>query len=172
MRWLIHNIDRISTTLLLVCGGAGLGMAASSLTNTAVVWKGQSSFAVSEPVAEAAPIDHFASGRQWAQAAFDGGLRRCPPMNADFLAGCDAEMKALTARPDVLPGSYGGPLLITTYEPPTPEAYEEAPIVEAPPRPSRNPDAYPSENAPEAAFVPASFEPTPDNYPAGASPAE
>jgi hypothetical protein len=164
----VRHADKVAMTLLLACGGAGLGTAWSSLTSSAVVWQRPVRFAETAPPA-AQSVDQFAAGRYWAQAAFDGGLRRCPQMNADFVAACEAEMKALKDRPAFAAGSYGGPLLITTYTPP-----ERA--VEAPPAPSIEEiesDAERSvvEHQP-ATVVPAAFEPTPENYPAAVPGAE
>lgn len=145
--------------LLLACGGAGIGMAWSSLTSSAVVWQRPASFAETEQQ-PGQSVDQFAAGRAWARAAFDGGLSRCPEMNADFVAGCEAEIKALKDRPRFGAGSDGGPLLITSYTPPAPRIEDEPalPTVEEEP-----PDLA---QAPAPAPIPAMFEPTPDNYPA------
>lgn len=84
-------------------------------------------------------------------------------MNADFLAGCEAEIKALAARPDVAPGSYGGPLLITSYTPPE-SLLPDDEIVPAAEPAVENAEAAIAE--PEPPIRPAAFEPTPENYPA------
>lgn len=158
MRRTFRYANHIAAMLLLASGGAGLGMAWSSLTSSAVKWERPARFSELTPVAEQA-IDQFAAGRSWAQAAYDGGLRRCPEMNADFIAGCQAEMKALAARPDFAPGSYGGPLLVTTYEPPVAKVpMEQDAVAEVEPE-------FPAEET-APALVPAAYETTPENYPA------
>lgn len=160
MRWMVRYADRFAMMLLLACGGAGIGMAWSSMTSSAVVWQRPAQFAELGPAPHQG-VDQFAAGRSWAQAAYDGGLRRCPEMNADFVAACEAEMKALAARPDFAPGSYGGPLLVTTYEPPAPTVPEEHVSLAA-----LESDAEPAPTEPEPTIVPTAFEATPDNYPA------
>ena len=95
-----------------------------SLTSDALVW--QRPPLPVEPTMAQAPIDQGAAGRAWAQDAFTGGLRRCPEMNETFLLACQAEMKLLAARPEIRPGFYGGPLLITQVEK-TPQEPDYAP---------------------------------------------
>jgi len=141
----------LGAVALLTLTGAGLGAVATSVTRASLKWQPPSRFAYTEQVAPE-PIDHGEAGRSWARTAYDGGLRRCPEMNPSFVAACQAEMKALAARPDFVPGSYGGPLLVTKYEPVTlPDVYRE-------------PEPMPLV-APEP-VVEVVDEPTPDNYPA------
>jgi hypothetical protein len=163
MRWMVRHANGFAALTMLACCGAGIGMAWSSMTQSAVVWHRPAQIA--EPMTEPGQgIDQFAAGRSWAQAAYDGGLRRCPEMNADFVAACQAEMKALAARPDFAPGSYGGPLLVTSYTPPVDEALVDV----AEPLPAAEP--APAIERPEPTVIPAAMEATPDNYPA--APAE
>ena len=144
---------------LLVCGGVAIGALASSLTSNAVVWRPTPHIPVTEAVAQTS-VDQAGAGQAWARTAFDGGLRQCPKMNAEFLAACEAEMKALAARPAFAAGSYGGPLLITKIEPPSLEPYrpEEPEVAELEP-----PVAPP---APPATRIEVAEEATPENYPA------
>ena len=141
----------LGAVALLTLAGVGLGAVATSVTRASLKWQAPSRFAYTEQVAPE-PIDHGEAGRSWARTAYDGGLRRCPEINPSFVAACQAEMKALAARPDFVPGSYGGPLLVTKYEPVTlPEPYR----------------AYEPEPMPVTAPEPGAVdEPTPDNYPA------
>lgn len=166
MRRTFRYANHFVALLLLASGGAGLGMAWSGLTSSAVDWERPARFSEMAPVAEQA-VDQFAAGRSWAQAAYDGGLRQCPQMNADFIAGCQAEMKALAARPDFAPGSYGGPLLVTTYEPAVPEVPVED---ETPAIIERRVEQELAAEEPVADLVPATYEPTPANYPAAEPP--
>ena len=101
---------------LLVCGGVGIGALASSLTTSAMVWSPSSRIPITEAPVDVA-VDQGRAGQSWARAAFPGGLRRCPALNAAFLRACEAEIKALAERPAFAAGSYGGPLLITKVEP-------------------------------------------------------
>ncbi len=162
MRRTFRYANHFAALLLLASGGAGLGMAWSSLTSSAVKWERPARFSELTPMAEQA-VDQFSAGRSWAQAAYDGGLRRCPEMNADFIAGCQAEMKALAARPDFAPGSFGGPLLVTTYEPAVPEVPVEE---ETPAMIERRVERALAAEEPVPTVTPASFEATPENYPA------
>lgn len=148
--------------VLLIFGGVGAGVLASSLTSASLVWQRPSRIPMTEQVI-ADPVDHGSAGRAWARTAFDGGLRRCPEMNAEFLAACEAEMKALLDKPKLAYGSYGGPLLVTRIEPvPGPEAYRPA---------EAEPDLPPLGETVEApAVIEAVMEPTPDNYPAEPQP--
>jgi hypothetical protein len=146
---------------LLVLGGVGAGVLASSLTNDAIVWRAPSRWAVTEPVSPA-PVDQAKAGESWARTAFAGGLKRCPPINAAFLAACEAEMKALSSRPAFAAGSYGGPLLITKVEPAPEQAFE-------PYRPADEP-ALELASYEGNADPPPTEEPTPDNYPATDAP--
>jgi hypothetical protein len=150
----------IGATLLLAAAGAGIGALASSVTSATIAWRAPARFAMTEPINHE-PVDQSEAGRSWARVAFDGGLRRCPEMNASFLAACEAEMKALQERPAFAAGSYGGPLLITEVEPvaePQDEGY----------RPRREP--VPEIEVASLEEVPApTLEPdevTPANYPA------
>lgn len=154
MGWRVTHAERLAVATLLACGGAALGMLASTMTSSAVSWRAPERFGDVEPQAVAVTVDQFSAGRGWARTAFDGGLRRCPSMNADFLAACEAEMKALEARPKFAAGSYGGPLLVTTYTPPEPAVETTA---QSEPIPAAEP-AVP-------ASIQAAFEPTPENYP-------
>jgi hypothetical protein len=148
----------IGAVALLTLAGVGLGTLATSVTRASLKWQPPSRFAYTEQVAPE-PVDHGEAGRAWARAAFDGGLRRCPEMNASFVAACQAEMKALAARPDFVPGSVGGPLLVTKVEPVTlPETYR-----------AYGPEPMPL-IAPEP-VQPVMEERTPDNYPAAPNPA-
>ena len=97
---------------LLIGGGAGLGAIASSFTSASLKPLVETRAPMTE-TAMVADIDQAAAAKSWARTAFDGGLRQCPAMNAEFLAACEAEMKALAAKPGIAPGSYGGPLLVT-----------------------------------------------------------
>ena len=148
---------------LLICGGVAIGALASSLTSSAIVWRAAPRFPVTETVAQTA-VDQAGAGQAWARAAFDGGLRQCPHMNAEFLAACHAEMKALMARPAFASGSYGGPLLITKIEPPGLEPYR--------PEEPAGGDLQPTIDAPEppALAVDVAAEVTPENYPAAPQP--
>ncbi|MBS0502926.1 MAG: hypothetical protein JSS55_03805 [Proteobacteria bacterium] len=122
----------LAATALLIGGGAGLGAIASSLTSASIK---------AQPVPRAEPaqtaivsdVDQESAGKSWARTAFDGGLRQCPAMNAEFLTACQAEMKALAARPGFVPGSYRGRLLVTKVVQPEPEPdtteYREASYV-------------------------------------------
>lgn len=142
---------------MLTMAGVGLGALLTSLTGASLKWQPPSRFHTTEQVA-AEPIDHGEAGRNWARTAYDGGLRRCPEMNPSFVAACQAEMKALAARPNFLPGSYGGPLLVTTIEPVTlPEAYR---AYEPEPMPLVAPETV----------VESVEEATPDNYPSAPQP--
>jgi hypothetical protein len=145
----------VAAVALLTLTGVGLGAMATSVTRASLKWQPPTRFAYTERVAPE-PVDHSEAGRSWARAAYDGGLRRCPQMNASFVAACQAEMKALAARPGFVPGSYGGPLLVTKVEPVTlPEPYR-----------AYEPEAMPL-IAPEPELV---EERTPDNYPAVPTP--
>ena len=160
MRTLGQNLSLLGKAALLVAGGVGLGAFASTLATEARMW--QAPPRSLEPMIEPAVVDHAAAGRSWARAAFDGGLRRCPDLNPVFVAGCDAELKALAARPAFQPGSYGGPLLITRIEPVAPEPHA----------PGREDEPARAEHA-EADLevdevLPPLLEPTPANYPAAA----
>jgi hypothetical protein len=149
---------------LLVCGGIGVGALASSLTSDAIRWRPPAHFPMTEAAPEATDIDQAAAGEAWARSAYAGGLRRCPVLNPEFLAGCEAEIAALSARPEFPPGSYGGPLLITKVEPIAPEEPVEPyePVADAQPDEWRQASYDP---AAEEEAEPA-FERTPDNYPA------
>jgi hypothetical protein len=159
---------------LLVGAGIMLGALASSVTTDALVWTPPPQMPVTD-AAPATPVDQASAGKGWARTAFDGGLRQCPKMNAEFLAACQAEMKKLAARPDFPAGSYGGPLLITKLEPvppanagPDDEAWAAQDRLETPP-----PAVLEADYRPPPLPVPdePSFERTPENYPAGPEPA-
>jgi hypothetical protein len=77
---------------LLMGGGAVLGALASSITTDARVWRAPPQIPATDTQA-AIPVDQAGAGQGWARTAFDGGLRDCPKMNAEFLAACHAEMK-------------------------------------------------------------------------------
>ena len=144
--------------LMLVFGGVGAGVVASSLTTSSLAWQRPSRIPMTGQVLDE-PIDQGNAGRNWARTAFDGGLRRCPEMNAEFLAACQAEMKVLLERPKLAYGSYGGPLLITKVEPSSRvEPYRPA-----------EPDFEPPEMEEPLEPLPviqAAAEPTPETYPA------
>jgi hypothetical protein len=143
---------------MLLGGGVGAGVVASSVTSTSLRWQPPSSIPMTER-ALSEPVDQGNAGRSWARTAFEGGLRRCPEMNAEFLAACAAEMKALMEKPKFADGSYGGPLLVTKVAPAAAvEPYRpETPDYDVPPAP---------EPAGEPAMIDAPTEPTPANYPA------
>lgn len=150
--------------MFLALAGIGMGAVASSLTSSAVQWRPVSRFAMTQPV-PSEPVDQGQAGRSWARIAYDGGLRRCPEMNPQFVAACQAEMKALEARPALMAGSYGGPLLITKVEPapePQLEPYRPEPM------PELEMEMVPAAYTPEEPEV--TPEPTPDNYPAAPLP--
>lgn len=169
---------------MLILGGIGTGVVASSFTSDAVVWQAPlSRWTVPEQV-EAQPIDQAKAGESWARTAFSGGLKTCPAINAAFLAACEAEMKLLAERPAFAAGSYGGPLLITKVEPiPVPEIEEyepEPPLelasyeetfastpAEAGAQESQAPELNPALR-PSPGYALAA--PTPANYPAATEP--
>jgi len=148
---------------LLVGGGVLLGALASSATTDAWVWQPPPQLPVTDaPVST--PVDQARAGEGWARTAFDGGLRECPKMNAEFLAACETEMKKLAARPEFAAGSYRGPLLITKIvSGQSDDGWEAQERLEHPREQFRQagyaagPDPVPEEPA---------LEPTPDNYPA------
>jgi hypothetical protein len=149
MRMVRRKAPWFGAVALLTLGGVGAGVLASSLTSDAIVWRAPSHWSATEQVAPE-PIDQTKAGESWARTAFAGGLKRCPAINAAFLAGCEAEMKLLAARPAFPAGSYGGPLLITKVETvPEPEIDEYQP-------------------EPELEFAPYEddYPRTPANYPA------
>jgi hypothetical protein len=148
---------------LLVGGGAILGALASSATTDALVWQAPPQLPVTEAAA-AAPVDQARAGQSWARTAFDGGLRQCPKMNAEFLAACETEMTKLAARPDFPAGSYGGPLLVTRVVAEQPDDGWEAQDRLERPRDEMRPASFepPTDTAPEEP----AFVRTPDNYPA------
>lgn len=146
----------VAKVSLLLLGGVGAGVFASSLTTSSIAWRPTSRVPMVEQ-AVADPVDQGSAGRNWARTAFDGGLRRCPEMNAEFLAACQAEMKLLLEKPKLAYGSYGGPLLITKYEGPPIDTYRPA---------EENFDLPPSEEAVEPEVAQSVLEPTPVNYPA------
>ncbi|WP_217352681.1 hypothetical protein [Sphingomonas sp. ID1715] len=149
---------------LLIMGGVAAGMLASSATTASLAWRAPPRFPTTEQVASE-PIDQGNAGRSWARTAFEGGLRRCPAMNAEFLAACEAEMKALQERPKLAYGSSGGPLLITKVVPEQPtEPYRPEQLELEPAMPEE-----PTEPVPAIAPVEA---PTPINYPAAEPPAQ
>ncbi|HEV2569061.1 hypothetical protein [Sphingomonas sp.] len=148
--------------LMLISGGVGAGVLASSITTSTVKWQRPSRIPMVEQVVSD-PVDQGSAGRAWARTAFDGGLRRCPEMNAEFLAACQLEMKLLLERPKLAYGSYGGPLLITKYEPvPDIEPYRSA-------EPDKLPLEEPVDPVP---VVEVAEQPTPVNYPAAEAAAE
>jgi hypothetical protein len=179
MRMVRRKAPWFGAVALLTLGGVGAGVLASSLTSDAIVWRAPSHWSATEQVAPE-PIDQTKAGESWARTAFAGGLKRCPPINAAFLAGCEAEMKLLAARPAFPAGSYGGPLLITKVETvPEPEIDEYQPEPELEFAPYE--DDYPrtpakagaqESQAPELDSGPrpspgyAVGAPTPANYPA------
>lgn len=140
-----------------------MGVLASSLTSDALVWRRPATIPTTDaPITT--PVDQASAGRGWARTAFDGGLRDCPKINAEFLAACQTEMSKLSKRPAFPAGSYGGPLLITKYEPDRVDDGWEAQerIETARPAPEDVDYAPPPEPTP----VEPPFERTPDNYPA------
>ncbi len=144
--------------MMLILGGIGAGVLASSLTTSSIAWQRPSRIPMVEQAVSDA-VDQGSAGRTWARTAFDGGLRRCPEMNAEFLAACQSEMKALLEKPKLAYGSYGGPLLITKVEPlPRLEPYRPAePDYDLPPL---------EEPADPLPVIEAAAEATPENYPA------
>lgn len=154
----------IVTGLLLIGGGAAAGALASRFTSDALVWRAPARFPSTANVALAG-VDQAQAGKSWAQKAFDGGLRKCPAINPEFLAACEAEMKALTTRPAFPAGSYGGPLLTARVEaaPRDDRAWQAYDRLETPPEPALRDADYAEDEPPP--FEPA-YEPTPDNYPA------
>jgi hypothetical protein len=148
---------------LLLGGGLGMGVLASSLTTDAVVWRPPATIPTTA-TPTATLIDQASAGRGWARTAFDGGLRDCPKINPEFLAACQTEMKKLSDRPVFLAGSYGGPLLITKIEPDrVDDGWKAQERLETPRAPLEQ-AAY--EPLPEPTPAAPSFEPTSDNYPA------
>jgi hypothetical protein len=105
----------------IIAAGLIAGAFASRITTESIVWQRPSEFPRVEGSAQRESVDQASAGRSWAQSAFNGGLKRCPEMNVEFLAACQAEMKALLARPTIQHGGYGGPLLVTKME----RAYRE-----------------------------------------------
>ena len=150
-------------TGLLIGGGVMLGALASSATTDAWVWRAPPRIPITDsPVST--PVDQASAGQGWARTAYDGGLRQCPKMNAEFLAACEAEMKKLAARPEFAAGSYGGPLLITkVVSEQSDEGWEAQDRLESP-REELRPASFelPPDTAPEQP----AFTPTPGNYPA------
>lgn len=93
---------RLAIGSMLVSGGALLGVGASAFTSSAIRWQSPARFysaSASEPLPREG-VDQAASGEAWARSAFWSGLTRCPKMNPQFLAACEAEMAALESRPD------------------------------------------------------------------------
>lgn len=151
--------------LLLIGTGIGIGALASSLTSAALVWRAPPRFpSTAEPVK--LTRDQASAGRAWARSAFDGGLRECPKMNPEFIAACQAEIKALSDRPSFAEGSYGGPLLVTTIEPVAPVPDFEPYVPEEPALPARNWREADYGAQPPARTADAPPEPTQANYPA------
>lgn len=150
--------------MLLVGSGIGMGALASSLTSSAVVWRAPPAIPVTAEPVQTAP-DHAGAGRAWARSAFNGGLRECPKMNPEFLAACQAEMKALAERPDFAAGSYGGPLRVTEIEDAVPPPDFEPYIPEEPDLPDPALQADYDLDPPSPAIAPP-LAPTPPNYPA------
>ncbi|MBA2919880.1 hypothetical protein GON01_09255 [Sphingomonas sp. MAH-20] len=148
---------------LLVGGGVMLGALASSATRDAWVWRAPPRIPVTDSP-DSMAVDQASAGQGWARAAYDGGLRQCPKMNAEFLAACETEMKKLAARPEFAAGSYGGPLLITKMVPEQPDDGWDAQDRLERPREELRPASFelPPDSAPEHP----AFTPTPDNYPA------
>jgi hypothetical protein len=109
---------------LLIGGGAGLGAVVSSFTSASIKPLAQTRAPMTQ-TAMIGSIDQESAAKNWARTAFDGGLRQCPAMNPEFFAACEAEMKALAARPGFVPGSYGGPLLVTKIVEPKAETVSE-----------------------------------------------
>jgi hypothetical protein len=116
----------VAMAMLLVSAGTAAGMLGSSLTSNAIVYRRPALYMTTEPQPLLAAVDHVSAGQSWARSAFPGGLRRCPAMNETFLVACEAEMKALSERPQFPDGSLGGPLQVTKIEPVPPPA-ETAP---------------------------------------------
>lgn len=165
----MNTVDRkaraIAMALLLLGGGVAMGALAARLTTDSLVWRAPPRFAATGEAA-VIEVDHAQAGKSWARKAFDGGLRQCPNMNPEFLAACQAEMKALAARPALPAGSYGGPLLVTRLEPSRDDrAWAGYDRPEAPPPPRLRDADYDLEDEPIFPPEPV-YEPTPDNYPA------
>jgi len=166
MKTLQRKAPLLGIIALLLGGGVLMGALASSLTTDALVWHQPATIPVTDaPIAT--PVDQAGAGQGWARTAFDGGLRECPKINAEFLAACEAEMKKLAERPDFSAGSYGGPLLITKVVEPdrVDDGWDAQDRLETPPPP---PDLADYEALPAPAPTEPPFERTPDNYPAAA----
>lgn len=164
MKTLQRKAHVAGTVALLVGGGVMLGAFASSVTTDARVWRAPPELPTTDaPLAT--PVDQAGAGRGWARTAFDGGLRECPKINAEFLAACEAEMTKLAERPAFPAGSYGGPLLITKVVEPvrSEDAWEAQDRLETP-RPAVQEADYEPLPVPPPDDPP--FERTPDNYPA------
>lgn len=116
---------------MLVCAGAGIGALVSSLTTQSVVWRAPPLSPATTGTASVA-VDQVQAGRAWARSAFDGGLRQCPEMNAEFLAACQAEMTALAERPVPPPDHYDDQPQVAAIEPLLPEddprSYDPEPL--------------------------------------------
>ena len=154
--------------LLLTLGGAAAGAAWSQFTTDALVWRPVPSQVPMTDAPVAAPVDQVQAGQSWARSAFDGGLRKCPAVNAEFLAACESEMKALAARPALPLGSYGGPLLVTKVEPVArdPEIASYRPEQPAFDNVRDEPDTPGYEDEEDGPAFGTPLEATPDDYPA------
>lgn len=163
MRSIGRKASWFGAVALLISGGIGVGALASSLTSDALVWRAPARMAMTDaPIS--APVDQASAGQAWARSAFDGGLRQCPQMNDDFLAACQEEMKKLAERPAFPAGSYGGPLLITKVETASYDGgWAAQDRLETPRRQPRQAEPAP---LPDPVPEEATFERTPDNYPA------
>lgn len=162
----MNMVDRkaraVLIAMLLGCGGVAMGAFASNMTTDSLAWRAPSrEAATAAPVASA--IDQASAGQAWARSAFDGGLRRCPPMNDAFLAACEAEMKQLAERPAFSAGSYGGPPVAAEDGPVAHDGWDAQDRLERPRLASyaSQPEAAPDEPAVEGA---------PDDYPATVEP--
>ena len=133
---------------LMIGGGAALGAIASSFTSANIkpIVQSQTPMTQTEMVAD---VDQENAAKNWARTAFDGGLRQCPAMNAEFLAACQAEMKALAARPAFAPVSHGGPLLLTKVEQSKPEPEYSDPEQPAYRQASYDPPPFAEDDAPD-----------------------
>ena len=153
----------VAMGLLLACGGVGVGVLASSLTNSSIVWRAPPRIPTTDDPVQV-DVDQASAAQAWARSAFDGGLRRCPQINPEFLAACQAEMKALTDRPAPTYVANDRELLITQVEP-VDSVPDMAPYIPDAPLDLDRQDAE-HEPEPSQPLAEQFADRTPDNYPA------